>query len=256
MKSPRTILITGASSGLGAALARGYASPGRRLVLGARRADALAAIAQDCRTAGAIVETALVDVTDRAATAAWVVAADEAGALDLVIANAGISGGTGGGGEAAEQTRAMFAVNVDGLFNTLLPIVPRFRARKRGQIAVMASLAGFRGTPGAPAYCASKAAVKVWGEGMRGVLADDGVELSVICPGFVRTPMTAANEFPMPFLMEADKAARLIARRLEANAGRIAFPWPMAFGAWMIAALPEALAGRLLARTPRKPARF
>jgi short-subunit dehydrogenase len=172
--------------------------------------------------------------------------------VDLVIANAGRSGGTGGGEEPEDQARDILAVNLDGVLNTVQPLLPTLRARRRGQIAVMASLAGFRGFPGAPAYCASKAAVKVWGESLRGWLAADGIAVSVICPGYVRTPMTAVNTFPMPFLMDADRAARLIRRRLARNAGRIAFPWPMAFGAWLAGTLPDGIVDRLTRRLPRK----
>jgi short-subunit dehydrogenase len=250
--SPRRILITGASSGLGAALAEDYAAPGVSLVLTARRADRLEAVAQRCRKQGGDIETVVLDVTDRAATAACVTAADAARPLDLVIANAGISGGTGGGEEPEEQTRDIFAVNLAGVLNTVQPLLPAMRARGQGQIALMASLAGFRGFPGAPAYCASKAAVKVWGESLRGWLAADGVRVSVICPGYVRTPMTDVNTFPMPFLMDADRAARIIRRGLARDRGRIAFPWPVAFGAWLAGALPDGLTDRLTRRLPRK----
>lgn len=256
--SPDRILITGASSGLGAALARGYAAPGVSLVLGGRRRAGLEAVAEDCRTRGAVVEIAVVDVTDAPAMAAWVSAADDAGPLALVIANAGISAGTGPRepqerpSAPADPVRALLQTNVWGVVNTVEPILPRFRARRGGQIALMASLAGYRGHPGAPGYCASKAAVKVWGEGLRGLLAPEGVRVSVICPGFVRTPLTDANGFPMPLLMEPETAAAVIRRGLARNRGRIAFPWPMAVAAWLAAALPDALGGALLSLGPRK----
>ncbi|GEO81455.1 SDR family NAD(P)-dependent oxidoreductase [Pararhodospirillum oryzae] len=248
-----SILITGASSGLGAALARAYAAPGQRLVLGARRDDPLARVADACRAQGADVETGIIDVGQRDAMAAWVTHADTRQPLDLVIANAGISGGTAGGTETEDHTRRMFTTNLDGVLNTVMPLIPRFQARKAGQIALMASLAGFRGFPGAPAYCASKAAVRVWGEGLRGLLAADGVGVSVICPGFVRTPMTAVNPFPMPFLMDPDPAAALIRRALAADRGRIAFPGPLVWVARLVAALPDPWADALTRRTPRKP---
>jgi len=249
---PRHILITGASSGLGAALAVAYAAAGVSLVLGARRIEQLDSVADACRKRGARVETARVDVTDRERTAAWVRAADASAPLDLVIANAGISGGTGGGEEPEEQTRDIFAVNLAGVLNTVQPVLPAMRARGGGQVAIMASIAGFRGFPGAPAYCASKAAVKVWGEGLRGWLAEEGVRVSVICPGYVRTPMTAVNRFPMPFLMDSDRAARIIRRGLARNKGRIAFPWQMAFAGWLAGALPDAVVDRLTRGLPRK----
>ncbi|MBM3601795.1 MAG: SDR family NAD(P)-dependent oxidoreductase [Alphaproteobacteria bacterium] len=251
---PRSILITGASGGIGAALARGYASPGIALALGGRDGDRLARVAADCRAAGAGVDADAIDVTDRHAMAAWIAHADARAALDLVIANAGISAGAGGRGESPEQTRRIFATNVDGALNTVLPAIPLMQARGRGQIAIMSSIAGFRGLPGAPAYSASKAVVRIWGEGLRGQLARDGIGVSVICPGYVRTPMTAANRFPMPFLMDADRAARIIRRGLERNRARIAFPLPMYWAVLLLQALPPGWTDRLLARLPAKDA--
>ena len=249
---PTSLLITGASSGLGAALAEAYAAPGIRLALGGRDAARLDAVAERCRAAGAEAEATPLDVCDRAAVAAWVAASDARRPLDLVIANAGISGGTGGGGEPPDQVRRIFEINVEGVLNTVLPAVPPMVGRGRGQIALMASLAGYRGLPGAPAYCASKAAVKVFGEGLRGDLASKGVGVSVICPGYVDTPMTRRNRFPMPFLMDAPRAARLIRRGLAANKARIAFPLPMAMLVWLLQAMPPGGIDLLLARLPRK----
>jgi len=252
MRSFRSILITGASSGLGAALAEAYAGPGIFLHLGARRGDLLAELAEKCRRKGAEAGIAAIDVTDADAMAAWIKGADAGRPLDLVIANAGISGGTSGGGESADQARAIFRVNVDGVLNTVLPVLPLMAARRNGQIGIMASLAGHRGFPGAPAYCGSKAAVKVWGEGLRGEMAAAGVGVSVIMPGFVTTPMTAVNDFPMPFLMPADRAAGIIRKGLAANRARIAFPWPMAILSWLIGALSPAITDRMLRAAPKK----
>jgi short-subunit dehydrogenase len=254
LSDPHAILITGASSGLGAALARHYAAPGRRLVLGGRDADRLAAVAEACSARGAEAERWVGDVTDRTAVRGWIDAADDAGPLDLVIANAGVSAGTGNAGETEEQARRIFAVNLDGVLNTLHPAKDRMVARGRGQIAVISSLAGFRGFPGAPAYCASKAAVKAYGEALRIDLKPAGVALSVICPGFVATRMTAVNRFPMPFLLSPERAAAIIARGLARNRARIAFPLPNTFASWLAAALPCALADRILSRLPTKAA--
>lgn len=256
MPVPSTILITGGSSGLGAALAEAYAGPGKRLFLSGRNAERLEEVATRARALGAVCDTAVVDVRDAEATRAWVEACDEAAQLDLVIANAGISAGTAGldGAEPEEQVRAVFATNVDGVLNTILPAIGRMEARGSGQIALVASLAGYRGIPGAPSYCASKAAVKVLGEGLRGNLHPKGIRVSVICPGYVRTPMTAVNDFPMPFLMDGDKAARIIRRGLERNRPRISFPWPMAASVWLLQALPPAWIDPLLRRLPKKGA--
>lgn len=254
MRAPLSVLMSGASSGIGAALAVAYARNGVRLALGGRDAARLEAVAARCRTLGAEVSATLVDVTDRAATAAWVAASD----ADLVIANAGISAGTGGEGESDAQVRRIFAVNVDGVFNTVHPAIAALRARtpspegRRGQIAIMSSLAGFRGFAGAPAYCASKAAVKVYGEALRPDLGAQGIGLTVICPGYVRSAMTAANDFHMPFLMDAERAAEIIKRGLARDAARIAFPWPMHLAAWLCAALPPSWLDATMRRLPRK----
>jgi short-subunit dehydrogenase len=246
-------LITGASSGLGAALALCYAGPGVTLALGGRNVGRLEAVADDCRARGAAVTTRHLDVLHRVAMADWIARADALAPLDLVIANAGVGGGTGGGGESAAQTHQILSVNVTGLTNTVLPAVDAMRPRARGQIAIVSSLAAFRGFPGAPAYCASKAAARVWGESLRGYLGRDGLCVSVICPGYVKTRMTADNDFPMPLLMDADRAAARIARGLARNRGRIAFPRRLYALLWLLNLLPPAWTDGLLARLPDKP---
>ncbi|PKU26064.1 SDR family NAD(P)-dependent oxidoreductase [Telmatospirillum siberiense] len=249
----RNVLITGASSGLGRALALAYAKDGGYLFLSGRDGPRLGEVADACRILGAQASTALIDVTDAGRMAEWITRSDGTAPLDLVIANAGISAGTGTtGDETAEQTRRIFKVNFDGVINTVLPAIDAMRPRRTGQIALMASLAGFRGMPTAPAYCASKAAVRIWGEGMRGVLARDGIGLTVICPGFVETPMTAVNRFPMPFLMSAEKAGQLMRRGIDANRARLAYPWPMALVIWMMSILPPGWTDPFLARLPAK----
>ncbi len=255
LRSPTSIVITGASSGIGAALALEYAEPGRTLLLTGRNAGRLDQQADLCRAKRAEVRTAVVDVTDRQAMADCLAEVEARAPVDLLIANAGISGGTSGAGEGEGQARAIFAANLDGMLNTVHPLVPRMVARRRGQIALMSSLAAFRGMPGAPAYCAAKAAVRIYGEGLRGELWQHGVTVSVICPGFVRSAMTAVNDFPMPLLMDADRAARIIRRGLARGRARIAFPWPNAVVAELIGALPPALTDALVRRLPKKAAR-
>ena len=252
MQNPRSLLITGASSGIGEALAMAYAASGVSLALTGRDATRLEAVDAACRQRGATVQSATVDVTDADAMARWIDIVDAAAPIDLVVANAGIGAGTGGGFESADQTRAVFAVNVDGVVNTVLPLIPRFVARGRGQIALMSSLAAFRGFPGAPTYCASKAAVRTWGEGLRGDLHRHGVGVSVICPGFVVSRMTARNTFGMPFLMPAERAAAIIKRGLARNRGRIAFPFPMYVAVWLAGALPPVLTDPLFRMLPKK----
>lgn len=249
---PSSILITGGSGGIGAAIARVYAAPGVTLALGGRDAARLERVAEACRAAGAAVGVASADVRDAERLAAWIAEADTRAPLDLVIANAGVSAGTGGSGETEDQARRIFDTNVAGVINTVIPAVDRMRPRRRGQIAIMASLAAFRGFPGAPAYCASKAAVRVWGEALRGHLHGSGIAVSVICPGYVRSPMTAVNEFPMPLLMDAERAARIIRRGLERDRARIAFPWRLYAAVRLLSALPPGLTDPLLRRLPEK----
>jgi len=255
MAQPTCVLITGASSGLGAALARAYAGPGVLLHLGGRDAGRLKAVAHACAQRGASARPRVFDVTDREVCARWVSDCDAHAPLGLVIANAGISAGTGGVGlydESHAAMRRIFDVNVGGTLNTVVPAIARMRARRRGQIAIMSSLASFIGAPGAAAYCASKAAQRLLGEALRAELAGDGIAVSVVCPGFVRTPMTAGNRFYMPMAMDADKAARIIRRGLAARRARIAFPLPIYLLALIGAALPPGLTARVMRRSPRK----
>ncbi len=247
-----SILITGASSGLGEALAIAAAAPGTHLWLTGRNASRLDTVAEACREKGADVRAAVLDVTDQPAMNQFVDNADGERPLDLVIANAGISGGTGGGGESDVQAREIFDINLSGVLNTIHPAIDRMRPRRHGQIAVMSSLAALRGFPGAPAYSASKASVKVYAEALRGALAGDGIGVTAICPGFVKSRMTAVNDFPMPFLMDTDKAADIILRGLRQDRTVIAFPWPMYWAVSFLSLLPPSLAVRLLRQLPAK----
>ena len=252
MLAPHSILITGASSGIGAALAETYAAPGMQFALGGRNRDRLEQTAEICRAAGAEVETRVLDVTHGDAMAEWIVAWHRHAPLDLVIASAGVSGALGAAAAVDGPARHIFAVNVGGVVNTVLPAIPLMRARGLGQIALMSSLAAFCRTPGAPAYGASKAAVKNWGEALRVRLGRDGIEVSVICPGFVESRMTADNRFAMPMLMDARKAARVIRRGLARNRARIAFPFAMYAAVRLVGALPASVSGPLLSRSPDK----
>jgi len=261
MRDPLVVLITGASSGIGEALALEYAGRGVFLALSGRNAGRLDSVGERCEAKGAEVETRVLDVTDANAMENWIAGLAAERPLDLVIANAGISAGSGGGRESENQARHVFTVNLGGVLNTIYPAIEAMLGQtdtkdgQRGQIAVMSSLAGFRGIPGAPAYCASKAAVKIHGEALRGELHHLGIGVSVICPGYVRSRMTEKNKFPMPLLMDGKRAARIIRRGLARNRARIAFPWRMYALAWLFATLPPWLTDPLLRRLPRKGAR-
>lgn len=253
MKQPKSILITGASSGIGEALALEYAAPGVHLALSGRDGARLEDVRDRCRNKGAGVLAAVLDVTDRAAMRAWIAQVDSAHALDLVIANAGISGGAGTvGGENEDQARAIFDVNFIGVLNTIWPAIDTMRLRKCGQIAITSSIAGMTPLPGAPAYSTSKVAVKAYAEALHGALKPEGIHVTAICPGFVASRITDQNNFPMPFFLGAPKAARII--RLKLNKGRISiiFPWPLAAAAWLMGLLPPCWRVWILSRAPKK----
>jgi short-subunit dehydrogenase len=247
-----TILITGASSGIGAALAEAYAENGVTLILTARNPERLEAVAARCRARGAVVESVSIDVRKKEKLATYIQRMDDATPIDLVIANAGISTGSFAGSEMLATAEEVFAVNVDGVINTIHPLIPRMKARGRGHIAIMSSLAGIRALPGAPAYSASKAAVRYYGEALRGALHGDGIGLSVICPGWITTPLTDKNHFPMPFIIPAQRAADIIVRNLEKKKARIAFPRRLYFPLAFLAALPNSMTDILFSALPKK----
>ena len=252
---PQTILITGASSGIGAGLAVYYASTLKndvRLCLVARNEIRLNEVAGQCRESGATVEIAIIDVTDADKMEKQVQDWDAIHPIDLLIANAGISGGTAIGFESASQMRKIFDVNVTGVINTVVPILSSMIERKSGQIVLMSSLAGFRGLPSAPAYSGSKNAVRAWGDALRLNLKKTGVKVNVICPGFIKTPLTDQNPFEMPFLMSVERAAHIIATGVVRNKPRIAFPWQMAWGIRLVSVLPRPISDWIVARMPNK----
>lgn len=248
MKDPRTILITGATGGIGQALALEYASPGRRLILQGRRSGTLAELAAACEARGARVLTQVLDLRDAQALARWLVPLAEAEALDLVIVNAGLntSIGPGGQGESAGEARALIEVNLLAAMATVDAVLPAMRQRGRGQIALMSSLAAYFGLPVTPTYCATKAALKAYGEALRGWLVAEGVEVNVVMPGYVASPMCEAMPGPKPFLWSAARAARAIRHGLARNQARISFPFPLNLGSWFLAVLPAGVSQRIL----------
>lgn len=247
-----TILITGASSGIGAALAEGYAASNVTLILIGRNETRLREVATRCEAKGARVMTQSIDVREKEKIAEYIMQMDAATPIDLVIANAGISTGSFSGKEDLVSVEAVFAINIDGVINTIHPLIERMKARGRGQIAIMSSLAGICALPGAPAYSASKAAVRVYGDALRGKLKLFGVHVSVICPGWITTPLTDKNDFPMPFLMPAERAARIIMHNLAKKKARIAFPLRLYLPLRLLAALPVCVSDWFFAQLPAK----
>lgn len=247
MKRFSSIVITGASSGIGEALAVDYAAPGVALALTGRDAARLEVVAAACCAKGATVVADTVDVVEREKLASWLTAFDDAHPVDLLIANAGVSIDKDNSSlDDFSVIRKTFDINVGGVLNTVEPLLSRLMARGRGQIAIVSSLASFIGLPYSASYNASKAAVRVWGESIRYVLRKSGIGVSVVCPGFVVSRMTANAPFPMPFLMSAARASAIIRRGLERNHARIAFPIGTKAAVWFGQALPGRWTARLL----------
>lgn len=217
------------------------------MLLGDINAPRLETVATACRTVGATVDATVADVTNRRVMASWISGADARQPLDLVISLAGISHGSAQREETPEQIRAVFAVNLDGMLNTIEPVLPLMRQRRHGQIALMSSLAGTRGFPVAPSYCATKAAIRVYAEGLRARLLRENIGVTVINPGFIKSPMTDANPYCMPFLISAERAAQIIKRGLARNQPRISFPQPLPFLAHLLPLMPPSWVDRLLA---------
>jgi short-subunit dehydrogenase len=233
MRAPfRVVIVTGASSGLGAELARAYAAPGVALGLLGRDRVRLMATARQCEAMGALVEMAAIDVADAAAMADWLAEFDRGHPVELVLANAGTSAGPepGSPSEGAECALRQVRTNLCGAINTVEPLLPAMCRRGRGRVAVIASIAAYRGLPNSPGYCASKAGLRAYAEALRPRLGPFGVGVTIVCPGFFASPMTDRFEGPHPFLLSLEAAARKVKRAVDHGRRRAAFPWPLVFG--------------------------
>jgi short-subunit dehydrogenase len=249
---PRTVLVTGASGGIGAAIAAAYAREGATLGLHGRREAELRALGERLRVPYSIHLADVADVEAMARLAGDFTARH--GTPDIVVANAGISVGTKvhEPADVAPLARVL-AVNVVGVAATLKPFVPAMKARGRGTLVAIASVAGFRGLPGAGAYSASKSAVITWMESMRVELHGTGVRAVTICPGYIDTPMTRGNPYPMPFLLSADEAGRRILRAIDSGRRIVVVPWQMGLVGALLKLVPAPLYERAFARAPQKP---
>ena len=250
----KTIIITGASSGLGAELAIKYSASGNNLFLIARSEERLNKIAEKCRSNGANVHSIIADVTNADAMNTNINEIADKYKIDIVIACAGVSAGTLDGPETAKQTNKIFATNINGVLNTILPAVPHMIRMRSGNIVIVSSMAGFLGLSSAPSYSASKGAARIFGQALQGYLKSYNVHVSTVIPGYIKTPMTEVNSFPTPFMTSADKAARKIVHGVDKNKNVIAFPLIMFFSLKLLSLLPSALISYINSKLPGKPA--
>lgn len=247
---PSVILITGATGAIGQALALRYARPQVTLLLQGRQTILLDALAKQCMQLGATVHSIAVDLQDQSQWLTWLQARLVDTPPDLCILNAGINTNIGSHGEAEDWSvvEAMLAVNLQSVMATVHAVLPVMRARGRGQLALMSSLAAWFGLPVTPTYSATKAAVKAYGEALRGWLAPEGIAVNVIMPGYIRSAMCDDMAGPKPFLLQPAVAARKIQAGLQANQARISFPFPLNLGTWCLGCLPAGLSLWLLQR--------
>lgn len=253
--TPQSIFITGASSGIGRALAVQFASAETTLFLCGRNEERLKQTADLCKEKNATIHLFLFDATNKEDAKKFVIKAHKIKPLDLLIANAGVSGGVLGKEDSEESIRQIFDTNIYGVINTVLPCIDIFKQQNKGQIALMSSIAGFRGLMNCPAYSSSKNFVKAWGEALRGALKTNNIKVNVICPGFVKTPLTDKNLFKMPFLMQPEKAAKIIQKGILKNKSIIAFPIIMHFLIALLTALPRCLTNPIFEYLPQKEKR-
>jgi short-subunit dehydrogenase len=240
------VVITGATAGIGAELARQYAAAGVTLGLTGRRKDRLDAVAEECRAKGATVHVYNVDVVDRPGMAE--LAKDfvaKAGGVDLVVANAGLGNPDKLKEGDAAPISALLEVNVVGVTNTLVPFIPTMIAQKSGQLAAVASIAGFRALPYHAGYCASKAAVQTLLDGFAMDLRKYGISCTCVNPGFIESEMTAKNTFPMPFILKTDEAVRRMRRAIARRKRSYTFPFPWPILVRLLRFLPEFIVRRL-----------
>ncbi len=249
----KTILITGASSGLGKAMAIAYAKDSVQLLLTGRNQHRLQEVKKQCEEKGAYVETTNTNVIDDVEFTNQLNEWNNEYKVDVVIANAGISSET-----SNEQTgyRQNFLniidINLKGVINTVDPFVEKMQKQGFGHIVLISSMAGFRGMPNAIPYSVSKVAVSAYGDAIRPLLKEQGVTVTTVYPGFVKTPLTDYNKFPMPFLMEADAAANIIKSGIEKKKVTIAFPRIMHFLCWYLSVMPRCISDWILMKSPKK----
>lgn len=253
----KSIIITGASSGLGRALAENYAQKGNcKLFLFGRSPERLAETAKNCRINDVTVECFSLKVEDKDSLHKEIGAIAEKHGVDIVTACAGVSAGTLDGIESDTQVDKIFSTNINGVINTIMPALKPMIARRKGQVVIISSMAGLLGMSSSPSYSASKGAVKMFGDALAAYLRKYKIYVTVVLPGFVKTPMTDVNQFPMPFMISADKAAKKIIHGVEKRKLLIAFPRSMYFAMKILNILPTFVVSYINSKLPGKPKLF
>jgi len=248
LNKKKNIILTGASSGIGSALAMRLANADSRLILLARNEQRLLQIAKACEQKQAEVITHLIDISETEKLQALVEKIDAKYPTDLIICNAGIANTIGKKGKAEDWQHICKVIdtNVYGVLASLNPLISQMQQRKSGQIVLVSSLAAYYGMALTPAYCASKAAVKAYGESLLAWLKPDGIKVNIVYPGFVKSPMSDSFPASKPFLISAEKAADIIVRGIQKNKPSISFPFPLNLGMWFLGAFPTRLSNWIM----------
>lgn len=253
MKNYKSILITGASSGLGKSLAIEYANKEVYLFLTARNREKLEETANLCKNLGAIVFFETNDIKNREDIKDFVLRSNNIKKLDLIIANAGISIETCDNFcENSDRLYDVLNTNIFGVINTVEPIIPEMIKNKSGQIAIISSMSSFVGLPSCIAYSSSKACISAYGEALRGSLKQYNIGVSTISPGFIKTPLTDKNKFQMPLMISSEKAAKIIKTKLSKNKGLITFPIIIYFLMKFLRFLPYSFTNYIISKFPKK----
>jgi len=245
----RCVLITGATGAIGGALARAYAAPATHLVLHGRNQQALEGLAMACREKGAQVTLSSASLTDQSELNDWLDTLCAEHVPDIVIANAGVNTHPSASRlEPWDEVQALLDVNLKTPIAMAQRLVPAMQARGSGQLVFISSLAAWHGLPTTPSYSASKAGIKAYGEGLRGLLEPHGIGVTVVMPGYVTSAMCNAMPGPKPWEWPPERAADAIQRGIAANRARISFPFPLNFGTWWLAVLPASISQWLIKR--------
>jgi short-subunit dehydrogenase len=241
------ILITGASSGLGRGLAIEFANQNINLFITGRNKKRLEETAKLCKNKGANVVSKTLNIQDKKNLETWILECDDLKNIDLIIANAGISGET-----SNNDTYEIFNTNIFGVLNTIEPLIPRMIDRRKGQIILISSMSSFFGMASCPAYSSSKACISAYGEALRGYLKQYNIKVSTVCPGFIKTPLTNKNNFKMPFLMSVEESTKIIKKGILKNKGLIVFPFRIYFILKLLKILPYSLSNFIFSKLPKK----